>query len=62
MSLDVGFYYMANALGRLFGTLLSGWLFQAYGIATCLAVSSALIVLAALVSMAPPRHARAAVA
>lgn len=62
VSLDVGFYYMANALGRLFGTLLSGWLFQAYGIATCLAVSSALIVLAALVSIALPRHAQAAVA
>jgi predicted MFS family arabinose efflux permease len=60
VSLDVGFYYMANALGRLLGTLLSGWLFQAYGIANCLAVSSALIVLAALVSIALPRHARTA--
>ena len=57
VSLDVGFYYMANALGRLFGTLLSGWLFQVYGIAICLAVSSMLVVLAALVSIALPRHA-----
>lgn len=31
VSLDVGFYYMSNALGRLVGTLLSGWVFQAYG-------------------------------
>ena len=62
VSLDVGFYYMANALGRLFGTLLSGWLFQVYGIAICLAVSSMLVVLAALVSIALPRHAPSAIA
>lgn len=31
VSLDVGFYYMANAAGRLVGTLLSGGLFQAAG-------------------------------
>lgn len=28
VSLDVGFYYMANASGRLLGTLLSGWVYQ----------------------------------
>src|SRR5688500_13630328 len=32
VSLDVGFYYMANALGRLIGTVLSGWVFQIAGI------------------------------
>ena len=31
VSTDVGFYYMANAMGRLVGTLLSGWTFQSYG-------------------------------
>ncbi|SEI54701.1 Predicted arabinose efflux permease, MFS family [Allopseudospirillum japonicum] len=31
VSLDIGFYYMANALGRLLGTLLSGWMFQLGG-------------------------------
>jgi hypothetical protein len=31
VSLDVGFYYMANAMGRLFGTVLSGWVYQADG-------------------------------
>lgn len=36
VSLDVGFYYMANAAGRLIGTLLSGYLYQAYGLETCL--------------------------
>lgn len=37
VSLDVGFYYMANAMGRLIGTLLSGWLYQRYGLEVCLA-------------------------
>ncbi|WP_428612049.1 organoarsenical effux MFS transporter ArsJ, partial [Shewanella sp.] len=32
VSLDVGFYYMANAMGRLLGTILSGWVYQAYGL------------------------------
>lgn len=36
VSLDVGFYYMANAAGRLTGTVLSGLLFQAYGLLACL--------------------------
>ncbi|WP_341501954.1 organoarsenical effux MFS transporter ArsJ [Gallaecimonas sp. GXIMD4217] len=48
VSLDVGFYYMANAMGRLVGTLLSGWLFQWQGLALCLWVSSAFLLLAAL--------------
>ena len=48
VSLDVGFYYMANAAGRLAGTLLSGWLFLQYGIISCLIVSTGLI-MAALV-------------
>ncbi len=39
VSMDVGFYYMANAMGRLLGTVLSGWLFQQYGLAICLMVS-----------------------
>jgi predicted MFS family arabinose efflux permease len=56
VSLDVGFYYMANALGRLLGTVLSGWLFQRFGLAVCLAASAILVALAALVSLALPRH------
>ncbi|TNJ34316.1 organoarsenical effux MFS transporter ArsJ [Arenimonas terrae] len=56
VSLDVGFYYMANAMGRLLGTVLSGWVFQAAGLAACLWVSAGFIVVAALVSMALPRH------
>lgn len=60
VSLDVGFYYMSNALGRLLGTLLSGWVFQAYGLTACLWVSSAFVALAALISLGLPRHAPAA--
>ncbi|QFU05068.1 Major Facilitator Superfamily protein [Pseudoalteromonas sp. THAF3] len=36
VSLDVGFYYMANAMGRLIGTVLSGWLYQQSGLLACL--------------------------
>lgn len=56
VSLDVGFYYMSNALGRLLGTLLSGWVYQAYGLQACLWVSSAFVLLAALISLGLPRH------
>ncbi len=55
VSLDVGFYYMSNALGRLIGTLLSGWIYQAYGLEACLWISSAFVLLAALISMGLPR-------
>ncbi len=58
VSLDVGFYYMANAMGRLLGTLLSGWLFQHYGLPVCLLVSSVLLLLTALISLQLPRHDR----
>ncbi len=46
VSLDVGFYYMANAVGRLLGTVLSGWVFQSYGLDACLYVSTIFIVFA----------------
>ncbi|OEF49335.1 MFS transporter permease [Enterovibrio norvegicus] len=55
-SLDVGFYYMANALGRLFGTLLSGWVYQAYGLEACLWISSAMLTTASVVSYWLPRQ------
>ena len=57
VSLDVGFYYMANALGRLLGTLLSGWVFQWGGLVPCLWISAALLLAAAAVSLALPPHA-----
>ncbi len=36
---DVGFYYMANAAGRLIGTLLSGLSYQIGGLGLCLATA-----------------------
>lgn len=51
VSLDVGFYYMANAMGRLLGTVLSGWVFQVYGFVACLWVSVALLMIASLITM-----------
>lgn len=40
VSLDVGFYYMANAAGRLVGTILSGLIYQQAGLAACLFASA----------------------
>lgn len=56
VSLDVGFYYMSNAMGRLIGTVLSGWVYQAYGLIACLWISTVFVLLAALISIALPRH------
>ncbi|MGL4318275.1 MAG: organoarsenical effux MFS transporter ArsJ [Pseudomonas sp.] len=59
VSLDVGFYYMSNALGRLLGTLLSGWVYQSHGLQACLWISAAFVLAAALISSALPRHGAA---
>jgi hypothetical protein len=58
VSLNVGFYYMANAAGRLTGTLLSGALFLAGGMQACLWMSCALVALAfAISTRLPVSHA-----
>jgi len=57
VSLDVGFYYMANAAGRLIGTVLSGWLYQYYNFEMCLWVSSAFILMSAFIAKALPEKA-----
>jgi predicted MFS family arabinose efflux permease len=51
VSLDVGFYYMANAMGRLIGTLLSGWVYQEYGLEACLWISSVFLAITSLLSL-----------
>lgn len=56
VSLDVGFYYMSNAMGRLIGTVLSGWVYQVYGLGACLWISSAFVLIASVISMGLPRH------
>ncbi len=53
-SMDVGFYYMANASGRLAGTLLSGWIYQSAGFISCLWVSALFLATAAVLSLGLP--------
>jgi hypothetical protein len=59
VSVNVGFYYMANAAGRLVGTLLSGAMVLVGGLQACLWTSTLLVAAAALVSSrlpSPPRQ------
>lgn len=55
VSMNVGFYYMANAGGRLTGTVISGWAYQNYGLEGCLWFSSAFVLAATLLSMGLPQ-------
>ncbi|WP_129626859.1 organoarsenical effux MFS transporter ArsJ [Candidatus Oscillochloris fontis] len=57
VAMQVGFYYMANALGRLVGTVLSGLLYQLGvmsgpygGLVACLGASLLFVLLAGLIS------------
>ena len=43
VTMDVGFYYMANAAGRLAGTVLSRTMYQLGGLALCLATAAIMI-------------------
>ena len=54
VALNVGFYYMANSGGRLAGTVLSGLVFQFYGLVGCLWVSTLFVLLAELVTLKLP--------
>jgi MFS family permease len=57
VSMDVGFYYMANALGRLLGTVMSGIIYQFTNLITCLIISAIFAAFSALlikrISLAP---------
>lgn len=55
VAVNVGFYYMANAGGRLLGTLISGVVFQFYGFIGCLVASCALVLAAGVLSFNLPR-------
>jgi predicted MFS family arabinose efflux permease len=55
VALNVGFYYMANAGGRLLGTMLSGVIFQWASFQGCLWGSAAMVLLAAVISLKLPR-------
>jgi hypothetical protein len=43
VTMDVGFYYMANAAGRLTGTMLSGLTYQLGGLPLCLGTAAGMI-------------------
>ncbi len=58
VAMNVGFYYMANAGGRLVGTLLSGVLFQLRSVGGCLWGSALFAMAAAVISINLPRASR----
>jgi predicted MFS family arabinose efflux permease len=51
---DVGFYYAANALGRFFGTLMSGLLYQWGGLLYALAGSALMLLVCWLLTLGLP--------
>ena len=55
VAMNVGFYYMANAAGRLTGTVLSGWVYQTQGLEGCLWWSTGFVLAAAMISFALPK-------
>ncbi len=55
VAMKVGFYYMANAGGRLVGTVLSGWVFMTQGLVGCLIVSTLFVFAAWMLSSLLPR-------
>ena len=60
VAMNVGFYYTANAGGRLAGTILSGVLYQVQGIESCLFASAAFVVMAGALSQSLPTSRSAA--
>jgi predicted MFS family arabinose efflux permease len=55
VAMNVGFYYMANAGGRLIGTVLSGVMYQQTGLVGCLAASAAFAGAAGTLALFLPR-------
>jgi hypothetical protein len=58
---DVGFYYAANALGRLGGIMLSGALYQIGGMVGCLVGSAVMLAACWAITLALPVTATAQV-
>jgi MFS family permease len=54
VAMNVGFYYMANALGRLAGTVLSGVMYEWHGLEACLWTSTAFVLIAGALSALLP--------
>jgi len=51
VAMNVGFYYMANALGRLAGTVLSGVMYEWHGLEACLWTSTAFVLITGALSV-----------
>lgn len=58
VAMNVGFYYMANAVGRLTGTILSGVLYELFGLETCLWASALMLLGAGAISLSLPTRPR----
>ena len=56
VAMNVGFYYMANAGGRLMGTVLSGLIYQTQGLIGCLIWSSVFVLFAGALSIPLSKH------
>ena len=58
VTMDVGFYYMANAAGRLAGTLLSGLTYQAGGLPLMLGTATGMVATSAVAVgfLKPEKH------
>jgi len=56
VAMNVGFYYMANAGGRLLGTVLSGAIYQNWGLPGCLWIAAIVVLAAALLSLRLPEE------
>ncbi len=54
VAMNVGFYYMSNAIGRLTGTILSGLAYMYGGLVGCLVVSAAFLLVGWVISFALP--------
>jgi predicted MFS family arabinose efflux permease len=54
VALNVGFYYMANAAGRLIGTILSGLVYQAGGLGPCLLTATGMVLAASVLAVFLP--------
>ena len=54
VAMNGGFYYMANALGRLAGTVLSGVMYEWHGLEACLWTSTAFVLLTGALSVLLP--------
>ena len=61
VTMDVGFYYMSNAAGRLLGTLLSGLSYQYGGLPLCLATAAVMAALSFLCATGLSKSTQASV-